>query len=65
MTDYMFTLILNDFHQSDYHKNRLKRWVFGNPQQLLVTKTEKAKTNIAIVGYARFDRIMGYRIPTA
>jgi hypothetical protein len=37
--DYVFMLILVGFHQRDFHKNRLKSWVFGSLQQLLVARS--------------------------
>jgi hypothetical protein len=45
--DCVFTLILDDFYQSDSHKSRLKSWVFGSRRQLLVARiSKKAKTNM-------------------
>jgi hypothetical protein len=39
-------LILDDFHQSDSHRSKLKSWTFGSPQQLLVDRiSKKAETN--------------------
>jgi hypothetical protein len=45
-TDWVFTLILEDFHQSDFHRSGLKSLVFGSPQQLLVARiNKKSETN--------------------
>jgi hypothetical protein len=39
--DYVFTLILDSFHQRDSHRNGLKSQTFGSPQQLLAIRSWK------------------------
>jgi hypothetical protein len=39
--DYVFTLILDNFYQSDFYRSELKSWMFGSPQQLLVAIIRK------------------------
>jgi hypothetical protein len=45
-TDWVFTLILEDVHQSDFYRSGLKSLVFDSPQQLLVARiNKKSETN--------------------
>jgi hypothetical protein len=39
--DCVFTLILDDFHQNDSYRSRLKSWVFDNTHELLAARIRK------------------------
>jgi hypothetical protein len=44
LIDYVLILVLDDFYQIGFYRNRLKSWLFDSPQQFLMARMSKKKS---------------------